>query len=164
MKSPLVSSIFCLGFLTQFSPVQGDSQLFSKFAGAPTVTASFKGSSASDLTNSFKACTNYLHGLPNADTYPITSEIPQLRQQEADGVCTLCTSVQISRVDSCCAQQSSVSCFQQFAAVTTTGGGASTPTNTKSSNGGKVRVVGSERPLLRVQALTVKCRSLLGPL
>ena len=153
MRTTFASALVHLGFLAQTTLAQQNSQHFSKFAGAPTVTAEFEGPSASALSNDLKICTNFLHGLPPVDTLPVTSMIPQLEQQQADGVCQFCTSVKISRVDSCCAQPSSVACFNQFAAAaaTTTGSG-NLPANTKSSTGGKVNAVSSGRSLWRVDA------------
>lgn len=142
MKAPSFITVICLGLLARLPTVMADSQLFSKFAGAPTITAAFQGPSASLQSTHFTICTNFLHGLPNPDTLAITSIIPQLQQQEADGVCQVCTSLDISRVDSCCAQPTSVACFQQFAAVGATPTDvASTPANTKASNGVRIDTV-----------------------
>lgn len=135
MKTPPFFIVICLGLLARLPAVMADSQMFSKFAGAPTITGAFQGQSASFQSAHFTICTNFLHGLPNPDTLPIT-DITQLQQQEADAVCQVCTSIDISRVDSCCAQPTSVACFQQFVAVgATPTDSASTSANTKASNG-----------------------------
>jgi hypothetical protein len=153
MKTPPFSTVICLGLLARLPTVMADSQLFSEFAGAPTITGAFQGPSASLQSAHFTICTNYLHGLQNPDTLPITSMIPQLQQQQADGVCQFCTSLDISRVDSCCAQPTSVACFQQFAAVgAAPTGGASTPANTKASTGGRVDTVRERGAVSRTNA------------
>src|SRR5271170_7998158 len=157
MKPTFFPTLFCLVFLTELSLAQENSQVFSQFVGAPTATAVFNGPSASDQSQSFTICTNYLHGLLPVDILSsgATSMIPQLEQIQVDGVCQFCTSIQQTRIDSCCAQPTSVDCFEQFAAQTTptTGqatatanpatvtGGASTPANTKTSNGDRLDAV-----------------------
>jgi len=163
MKTPSFFTVICLGLLARFPTVMADSQLFSKFAGAPTITRAFQGQSASFQSAEFTICTNYLHGLLNLDTYPITSTIPQLQQLQADGVCQFCTSIDISRVDSCCAQPTSVACFQQFAAVgATPTDSASTSANTKASTGVRVDTV-RERYWSNVLMLTIlQYRTLLS--
>jgi hypothetical protein len=166
MKPTFFPTLSCLVFLTQLSLAQENSQLFSQYVGAPTATAVFDGPSASEQSQSFTICTNYLHELlPIAIlNSAATSMIPQLEQIQVDGVCQFCTSVQQSRIDSCCAQPTSVDCFEQFAAqaTPTTGeatatanpvtvtGGASIPANTKTSNSDRVDAVGSERSFLAV--------------
>jgi hypothetical protein len=160
MKPVLFTSWFCLVLSTQLSLARGDSQIFSQYAGAPTVTAAFTGSAASYLSGSFTICTNYLHGLPALSGYQ-GSIVAQLEQEAADGVCQFCTSLDLSRIDSCCAQPTSSLCFDQFAAQTdpitsmataaataTATATASTPTNTKASNGNRVDAVSSNRPPL----------------
>jgi len=152
---PAFFNLFSLVLSTQLLLARGDSQVFSQYAGAPTVTAMFTGTGASQQSYLFTACTNYLHGLPALSGLG-SSEVVQLEQEAADGVCELCTSVDLSRVDSCCAQPTSSACFEQYAAQTgpvtsiatataTAVASASTPTSTKTSNGNRVDAVGSKR-------------------
>lgn len=141
------AALLCLAVLTPFARVQADSTVFSQFIGATTAS----GPSSGDLAVSFTICTNALHGLP-ALTSLSPSESTQLEQEAVDIVCQACTSVDQSRVDSCCAQATSSACFAQFAAsnaaqttpasasafptATTVGGSSSTPSS--SSNSGVI--------------------------
>lgn len=169
MKPTFFTTLLCLAFSTPLSLAQENSQLFSQFAGAPTVTANFNGSSATLLSSLFTICTNAIHALQPVNV-AATSAVPQLEQEQVDGVCEVCVSVEISRIDSCCAQPTSVACFEQFAAQTTsttsvatsianfitTGATptatvpASTPSSTKTSNGNRFDAVGSERSFCAV--------------
>lgn len=108
---------------------QGASQVFSQYLGAATVTAMpFAGLSSIQQSADFDACTDFVHALPPLDPTVIgTSALPQLEQQFADEVCQFCTSVSLSRPDSCCAVATSVACFQAFASG---GGGVSSSKTT----------------------------------
>lgn len=119
------------------------------------MTAAFTGTGAPQQSSIFTICTNYLHGLPGLSGLT-SSLVVQLEQEAADGVCEFCTSIDLSRIDSCCAQPTSSACFEQYAAQTgpitsmvaataTAAASASTPTSTKTSNGNRVDAVGSKR-------------------
>jgi hypothetical protein len=119
------------------------------------VTAVFTGTGASLQSDSFTLCTNYLHELPVLSGLT-SSLVVQLEQEAADRVCQFCTSIDLSRIDSCCTQPASSACFEQYAAQTgpvtsivtataTAAASASTPTSTKTSNGNRVDAVGSKR-------------------
>lgn len=162
MKPIYFRTLFSLVLFTQLSLAQENSQYFFQFAGAPTVTAVFSGAGASRQSASSTMCTNYLHDLDPVAYLP-TSAVPQIVQEQVDGVCEICTGVDLSRIDSCCAQPTSAACFEQFAAQTTPANniataaanpvtataGASTPASTKTSNGNRFDAVSSERPLLQ---------------
>lgn len=146
-----LAALLCLAVLSPFAHVQADSIVFSQFIGATTAIPP----SSTGLEPYFSICTNYLHGLP-AMTGLSPSLSTQIEQQAVDGVCQFCTGLDQSRVDSCCGQATSSTCFDQFAAANTaqnnpasasatptaastaasTGGSSSTPSG--SSNGGVV--------------------------
>lgn len=159
MKLIFVPTLYSLAVFTQLSLAQDNSELFSQYIGAPTASAAFDGTSASDQSFAFTLCTNYIHGLLNPTSLP-KSAIPQLEQVQVDGVCQVCTSLSQSRIDSCCAVASSVDCFEQFAAQKTPAANPATATTnkatatgvvntaaatTKGSSGNKVDVVSSKK-------------------
>ncbi|ERF74443.1 hypothetical protein EPUS_03881 [Endocarpon pusillum Z07020] len=127
---PFYSAAFlCVAVLVPFAHVRADSTVFSQFIGATTAS----GPSSGDLAPSFTLCTNYLHGLPALTSLP-SSLSTQLEQQAVDGVCQFCTSLDQSRIDSCCRQATSSACFDQFAGAntvrTTPASASATPTAT----------------------------------
>lgn len=111
----LRAPLFCLAVFIKVPFVLGDSELFSQYLGAATISADFTGSEASLQSISFAGCTNYAHALGPAPTIAGTSAVQQLQQIQVDGICQLCTSLSQARVDSCCAVPSSVDCFESFA-------------------------------------------------
>ncbi|KAK3986157.1 hypothetical protein QBC44DRAFT_373464 [Cladorrhinum sp. PSN332] len=170
MKPTSTPLLLSLGMLARQS-LADDSDLFSQYAGAPTVTAKFDGRYAELSSAAFKGCTNFLHILTPASEYARTSDIAREKTIQVDDVCLVCTSVQLSRVDSCCGQPNSVACFDQFTpggtvtapptssrtgdagTVTSTGGGgsggaAAASSSTSKALGGRVDVVGVESTLL----------------
>ena len=157
MKPTSIPALLWLGALAQISLAQENSEIFSQYFGAPTVSPTFNGPSASYQSDSFTICTNYGHGLQVLSALPTSISI-QIEQLQADAVCGFCSSLELSRIDSCCGQATSVSCFAQFAAaattapasttLVTTSAGASTPTSTSASIGHRYGEVSSQRPLL----------------
>lgn len=118
------------------------------------------------MSQSLTICTNYAHDLSPWPTAVIgTSGLAQHEQQLADGICQFCTSLSISRADSCCAVASSVACFDAFAAAgtpasnpaTTTANGVvgSTATSKSHSGGDKVHMVSSNKPFRYASELIV---------
>ena len=163
MIPTLFPVFFWLAVLARLSLAQDNSQIFSQYIGAPTASAAFNGPSASLSSAFFKGCTNYIHGLQGLSALPSSASV-ELNQVQVHGVCQLCTSVQQSRVDSCCAQPTSVDCFGKFAnqqapataaATPTTNGalatsatapsGTTAPSSTSASNGGMIDTVSSKR-------------------
>lgn len=118
---PTPTLLICLYFFTNYSLAQQNSALFSQYLGAPTVSATFDSPSATLQSEDFAICTNYVHALQAIPTAIATSAVPQLQQQQVDGLCQFCTSLSLSRPDSCCAVPTSVDCFEAFASG---GGGA----------------------------------------
>ncbi|KAF2430874.1 hypothetical protein EJ08DRAFT_697082 [Tothia fuscella] len=158
-------TIITLAALGQVPLALASSEAFSQYFGSPTATANFNGDSASIQSFSFTICTNHGHALQTPYTQAaLTSINPQLAQQQADGVCQLCTSLSQSRIDSCCGVATSVDCFAQFApgnkvketAAQTTGAnsvvktGSAAATATKSSSGHLMEVGGVAQPALAV--------------
>lgn len=140
------AALLCLAVLISLTHVQADSTVFSKFIGATTAS----GPSSGDLASIyFSGCTNYLHGLLALTDVPYSLST-QLEQQYVDGACLICTSLDQSRIDSCCGQATSSACFDKFDSAnaaqitpasaivtpTATSAGASSLTPTSSSNGG----------------------------
>ena len=150
MKLTSVPTLFFLALSTLFSLIQADSAVFSQYFGATTASLP----SGATQSAYFSICTNIVHGLP-ALTGISPSESSQLAQEAVDGVCQLCTSLEQSRIDSCCAVASSSACFEQFAptgkgqktpatnmaTATAAGGGSAATATTKSSGGNRVNVV-----------------------
>lgn len=146
------AALLYLAVLIPFAHVQADFALFSQFIGATTASGPSPGDSAAYF--SFSLCTHYLHGLP-AVTGLAPEYSTQIQQIAVDGVCRFCTSVDQSRVDSCCAQATSSACFDQFAGAnaaqttpasasvrqTATSAGGLSLTPTSSSNSGVIAKV-----------------------
>jgi hypothetical protein len=128
---PLYSAaLLCLIVLVSLIDAQGDSAIFSQFIGATTAS----GLSADYPGVAFAICTDYLRSLSPYTEETLPTHSSQLQQIMVEGVCQLCTSVEQSRVDSCCAQATSSACFDQFvvgdAAQTTPASALVTPTAT----------------------------------
>lgn len=102
------AALLCLAVLTPFAHVEANSAIFSQFIGATTAAP------PSSTTYMFSICTNYLHGLPPLTGLPRSASI-QAEQIAVDGVCQFCTSLDQSRIDSCCGQPTSSACFDKFA-------------------------------------------------
>jgi hypothetical protein len=130
MKLTFAPIIFSLVAQIRLSTAQANSDIFSQYIGATATSVIFVGTGASYQSDGFTMCTNYAHGLNNPSHFSgvATSYIPQLEQEQADGVCQFCTSLSLSRVDSCCAVASSVDCFGQFAPAKTPAANLATAT------------------------------------
>jgi hypothetical protein len=84
MKSTFFPTLFSylVCFSSQLSLAQDNSQVFSQFLGAPTVTAAFNGPSSVQQAAMFKVCTNYVHGLVGLSDLPASASA-QLEQVPA---------------------------------------------------------------------------------
>ncbi|KAH8689678.1 hypothetical protein BGW36DRAFT_466516 [Talaromyces proteolyticus] len=127
-----VLSVFLAGLSYHLVLAVDNSQYFSQFVGAATAT--FSGPSSQSVY--FPICTNYIHGLIDPNTLPTTASV-QIFQEQVDGVCQICSKLDMTRIDSCCAQATSSACFQNFdaAAATTTADGHSAASTGSAGSG-----------------------------
>ncbi|KAK4464615.1 hypothetical protein QBC42DRAFT_294885 [Cladorrhinum samala] len=166
MKPTSTPLLLSLGMLARQS-LADDSDFFSQYAGAPTVTTKFVWPNAQLSSVMHESCTDLLNSVRSMSEYFYTN-IPYYKTPLADAVCMLCTNVQVALADSCCGQSNSVACFDQFASggtvtapptsastgdagtVTSTGGGggAVAASSTSKALGGRVDVVGVKSTLL----------------